>query len=185
MEAPLCVFDLRSGTFCSKCEEKLRKNEVTDLDVKIMRQLLDAEKSFPPLQTLTYINSVETSELIAIVTKSGDLSKFSPQQISLLRKKLTSVVSKPVRFMEDIPDPNEFLEALVTPARIITINKIWLPDQTTVTRIILDSFRGLRTSKDVLIELALKIKGISLRIDFDRVENTPIRSQAKRYHEYR
>lgn len=185
MEAPVCVFDLRSGTFCSKCEEKLRKNEVTDLDVKIMKQLLDAEKSFPPLQTLTYINSIETNELVAIVTKPGDLSRFSSQQISMLRKKLVSVVSKPVRFMEDIADPSEFLETLVAPARIVTINKIWLPDQTTVTRIILDSFRGLRTSKDVLIELAQKIKGISLRIDFDRVENTAIKAQAKRYQEYR
>ncbi|MFB0522878.1 MAG: transcription elongation factor NusA, partial [Candidatus Bathyarchaeia archaeon] len=61
-------------------------------------------------------------------------------------------------------------EDLFAPLSIITINTIWLPDGTTETRVILRR-RGRRSPPirvDALKEIAQKVRGITIRVEFAR-----------------
>mgnify|MGYP007042365035 CR=1 FL=1 len=168
METPLDLFCLRSGTFCPQCEAKIRSGKVAQLDVDVMRLLLDLESQFPALQDSTFVKAAETEDFLAVVVKEGDLSRMPLSLLTNLARRLSTLVGKKVRFLEDSSDPTKFLESLVSPARIIAVNQVWLPDGFVATRIILDDRRSLRMSERSIIELGSKIKNMSLRIDFER-----------------
>jgi hypothetical protein len=55
------------------------------------------------------------------------------------------------------------------PAEIVSINKIWIPDGTTETRVILaGSRRKLPIDQNSVKKLAREIEGITLRVEFER-----------------
>ncbi|MDJ0269781.1 MAG: hypothetical protein NXY59_04405 [Aigarchaeota archaeon] len=168
VEFPVCSFDLRSGIFCPKCEDKIRRGEITEADLKVMRLLMDMEKQIPQLAGITYKKSVEYNTLLFIIFKEGDLSKIPYPQQSNLRKRISDLTKLQVKLLEDSKDSNKFLQLLVAPARIMAVNKIWLPDQTEETRIILDEERNLKISPEAAAVVAKQVKGINLRIDFER-----------------
>src|SRR2546425_8405233 len=60
-------FCVKSGILCSRCEEKLRKGQVTDLDVRVIRTLTELEKENPPLQDVTFHKAVEAGDIMAVV----------------------------------------------------------------------------------------------------------------------
>ncbi|MEM3418996.1 MAG: hypothetical protein QXR03_03900 [Candidatus Aenigmatarchaeota archaeon] len=167
METPVCLFCLRSGVLCPKCKEKITSGEVSQLDINIMRLLLEEEKDFPILQSYSFIKAIEINSLIVIVFNEGSLSNTSLRIISKLGKSLESKIGKKVRFIENIADERKFIEKIVFPARVITINKIWLPDGSVESRLILDNLKNLKIPKEAIITIAEKVKGITLRIDFE------------------
>ena len=169
MEFPVCSFDLKTGIFCPSCESKIRSGEITELDIKIMRLLQDLEKNIPQLAGLHYRRSVKVNNFIFIVFKEGDLAKLPIPQQANLRKRLSESLGREfrVRIIEDLRDTNRFIQSLVSPARIVAINRIWLPDQTEEMRI-LDHERNLKVSQQVVEEVVKRIKGVVMRIDFER-----------------
>src|SRR2546425_13222418 len=59
-------FCVKSGILCSRCEEKLRKGQITDLDVRVIRTLTELEKENPPLQDVTFHKAVEAGDIMAV-----------------------------------------------------------------------------------------------------------------------
>jgi len=183
VELPLCSFDLRTGIFCPRCAEKLRRGLYSELDVKVMKKLLELEKSFSKLQRAGYVKSVDCGEAVFVVLKSGSLSGFEFRELSRLRKMLSSEVGKHVRIVEDDPDPIRFIEKVAAPARIAAVNKIWLPDGSEETRVIFDRERSLRVGGDALVKLVEEVKKMKLSVDFERRGwrgRTPRRRRAKK-----
>lgn len=168
MEFPLCVFDLKSGIFCPRCEEKLRKGLYDEFDVKVMKLLLELEKSFPQLHDAGYIKAVNGEETIFIVLREGSLRAFDQRTLLVLRKKLKEKLGKHVRVVEDDHDVSRFIEKVVVPARIVAVNKIWLPDGSEEMRVVLDHERNLKAGVNSATQVVKKVKGINIRIDFER-----------------
>ncbi len=168
MEIPVCVFDLKTGIFCERCEEKIRRGEVSELDIKVMRTLLELEKNFHQLQSMCYVKSVDTKDAIVVMLRNGNLSMISQQTLITLKRKLSDILGKNIKLVEDSPDIGRFLEPLVAPARIVAINKIWLPDNSMEIRIILDDERRLKLGVESLQEISRVTKNISLKVDFAR-----------------
>lgn len=178
METPICLFCLRSGVLCSKCKEKVSSGKVSQLDIRIMQLLLEEEKNFPILQSYSFIKAIDINSLIVIVFNEGSLSNSPTKTISNLKKVLESKIGKKIRFIENIANERKFIEKIVFPARVITINKIWLPDESIESRVVLDSIKNLKIPKEAVITIAEKVKGISLRIDFEE-KGEPIIARAK------
>ena len=93
--------------------------------------------------------------------KSGKVSEvdFTIARLLLsLEEKYPSL--QEVRFHKAVED-------LFVPLTILTINKIWLPDGTTETRVILNRGRRKRIPNvKALKELAEKLRGMTLRVEF-------------------
>lgn len=168
MEFPLCVFDLKTGIFCPRCEEKLRKGLYDEFDVEVMKLLLQLEKSFPQLHGASYVKAVNGAETIFIVLREGSLRGFDQRNLVALRKKLKERLGKHVRVVEDDHDVSRFIEKVVVPARVVAVNKIWLPDGSEEMRVVLDHERNLKAGINSLIEVVKRVKGINLRVDFER-----------------
>ncbi len=182
MELPLCSFDLKTGMFCPRCSEKLKRGIYTDLDVKAMRLLLELEKKFTKLQRAGYVKSVDGGDTIFIVFRDGDLGKLEIREFAQLRKILSEELGKHVKLVENHSDPLKFLERVAAPARIVAANKIWLPDGSEETRVIFDHERNLKVGEEALKRVLEEVKGMKLTIDFEKrsLWRPPRRERARR-----
>jgi len=134
----LCQFCLRSGILCSKCKRKVEKGEI-----------------------------VEADGVLAIFVGRGDIARilsYGGKIVKFLERK----TNKTVRVLEHRSDERKFLEDLFAPMSILTINRIWLPDGTTETRVILRGRERRRTSKYMraLKEIAKEAQRVTLRIEY-------------------
>lgn len=168
MKTVLCNFCLKSGILCSKCQRKLRSGEVSEVDLEIARLLLSLEDKHPSLQDVYFHKAVEANGVLAVLVKRGDMPRLLGHGGKII-KALGEKTGKTIRILEHGVDDRKFLEDLFAPLNILTINKIWLPDGTTETRVILRKRRrrapiNVEASK----EIAKKVRGITLRVEFSR-----------------
>jgi len=168
LEFPVCSFDLKSGIFCPKCEAKIRSGEVTELDVQVMKLLQELERSISQLGGLSYRKSVQSGEVVFVVLGEGSLARLTPPQQAMVRKKISEKLKANVRLVEDSRDINKFIQSLVAPARITMVNRIWLPDQSEEMRVVLNDERSLRIRREVVEDVVGRVKGVTVRIDFER-----------------
>ncbi|MCX8171131.1 MAG: hypothetical protein N3E47_04055 [Candidatus Bathyarchaeota archaeon] len=167
MKTELCQFCLRSGILCSKCRAKIEKGEVTQRDLEIARLLVSIEEEYPLLQDVYFHGSVETDNVLAILVRRGDLNKILSYGGKII-KFLESKTGKTIRVLEYNSSERKFIEDLFAPLTVLAINKIWLPDGSIETRVILKGKDRKKSSLNVnaMGEIAKKVKGITLRVEF-------------------
>jgi transcription antitermination factor NusA-like protein len=167
MKTELCSFCLKSGMLCQKCSAKVKTGEISDLDLKIARQLLLLEEKYPSLQNVCFHKAVDANRTIALIVGHGDVPRLLGYGGKII-KSLSEATGKSVRILENGADDRKFLEDLFTPLTILTINKIWLPDGTTETRVILRRKRGASLPFDLnaIKEIARSVRKMSLRVEF-------------------
>jgi len=167
VKAALCNFCLKSGILCPKCQGKLKSGEVSEVDLKIARLLLSLQDTYPSLQDVYFHKAVEANGVLAVLVKRGDMPRLLSYGGKII-KALGEKTEKTIRVLEYGGDDRKFLEDLFAPLSILTINTIWLPDGTTETRVILRK-RGRRRppiNVKALKEIARKVRGITLRVEF-------------------
>lgn len=167
MKTPLCNFCVKSGILCQRCQEKVRSGEVSEVDVNVAKLLLKLEGKYPVLQKVSFHNAYEVDEVLAIIVGSGDQHRFISGGGEIMRE-ITENRGKKVRILEKKGDTREFFEDLFAPAAVTSINRIWLPDGSTETRVIVSGHsRRLPLKISVIKELARRVRGITLRIAFE------------------
>jgi transcription antitermination factor NusA-like protein len=167
MKTELCSFCLKSGMLCQKCSAKVKAGEISDLDLKIARQLLLLEEKFPSLQNVCFHKAVDANRTIALIVGHGDVPRLLGYGGKIV-KALGEETGKSIRILENGVDDRKFLEDLFLPLNILTINTIWLPDGTTETRVILRRKRGMQLPFDLtaMKEIARSVRKMSLRVEF-------------------
>ena len=135
--------------------------------MKIARLLLSLEQKYPSLQNVYFHKAVEVGKTLALIVGPGDVSRLLGYGGKIMRA-LGEETGKRVRVLENGVDDRKFLEDLFAPLSILTINRIWLPDGTTETRVILRKRHGTQLPFDTkaLKEIADKVRNITLRVEF-------------------
>ncbi|MEM0349003.1 MAG: hypothetical protein QXE96_02825 [Candidatus Caldarchaeum sp.] len=174
MEFPVCVFDLKTGVLCSKCEQKIRRGELTSNDLEIMRFFLDLEKKYPQISSLKYFRSLMADGYLFVFFERG-FSGLPADVQAALRNELGLRTGLRVKLMDVSRDLNVFLQNLVAPARLLTINKVWLPDQTTEVKAVVDDERAVGVPANVLADVVHMILNVSVSFEFQRRTRAPPR----------
>ncbi len=170
MKTVLCTFCLKSGILCPKCQERLNLGEVTEADIRVGRLLLDLEEKYPTLQKVSLHRAHDVDGVLALVVGQGDLPHVLGYGGKIV-KEIAEKTKKKVRIVEKGGEERKFLEDLFAPVNVVTINRIWLPDGTTETRVILSGRpRKLPTDIRTMKELAKSIRNMTLRVEFERPE---------------
>ncbi|MEM1989574.1 MAG: hypothetical protein QW782_02930 [Candidatus Bathyarchaeia archaeon] len=167
MKAELCQFCLRSGILCPKCRAKIEKGEVTQRDLEIARLLISIENEYPLLQDVYFRGTIEADNILAILVRRGDATKILSYGGKII-KFLESKTGKDIRILEYNAGERKFIEDLFAPLPVLAINKIWLPDGSIETRVILKGKDRRRSSLNInaMKEIARRVKGLTLRIEF-------------------
>ena len=165
----LDAFCVKSGILCRRCEEKLEKGQITELDLKVIQRMVELEKGNPVLEDVTYHRAVEADDMMAILVDKKDLPKLLSGGAKIV-KDLGETFGKRVRLISYGGDDREFLEDLFNPLSILTINTVWIPDGTTETKVILTGRKPRKMPVDLekVRKIAQELKGMTLRVEFER-----------------
>jgi transcription antitermination factor NusA-like protein len=165
----LDAFCVKSGILCRRCEEKLEKGQVSELDLKVIQRIVELEKDNPFLQDVTYHRSVEADGVMAVLVDKKDMPKLLGGGAKVVRE-LSETFGKRVKLLSYGGDDREFLEDLFSPLAILTINTIWIPDGSTETKVILTGRqpRNMPVDVDKVRKIAQELKGMTLRVEFER-----------------
>ena len=176
MLTKICSVDLKSGILCPKCEEKVKSGEVSELDLKVAKILLELENRYQALQTVYFHKALEFKDTLVILVNKGDVHKILSYGGKILREISEKVGKKRVRILAYNDEPRRFLEDLFAPASILTINKIWLPDGSEETKVVIPrrDAKKLPENIHVLKEFAKNIMGMTLRVEFEGARSKQI-----------
>ena len=168
MKLPICSFDAKVGVLCPKCETKLRTGELTRTDVDVSYMLAKNVAKFPVLDKITLKKAVEVEGEIVLLIGQGEMSVLRSE--AEFSRKLEETLGRKVWFTEGDADDRRFVEHLLFPAKIMTMNTVWLPDGSKIMKVIIP---GRKTSRfPVDLEKVKKIvkdtRGIELVIKFER-----------------
>jgi len=160
---------VKSGILCRRCEEKVEKGQVTELDLKVIQRIVELEKDNPVLQDVTYHRSVEADGVMAVLVDKKDMPKLLGGGAKIV-KDLGDTFGKRVKLISYGGDDREFLEDLFSPLSILTINTVWIPDGTQETKVILTGREPRRMPVDLekVRKIAEELKGMTLRVEFER-----------------
>ncbi|MBS7655574.1 hypothetical protein KEJ50_03635 [Candidatus Bathyarchaeota archaeon] len=163
-------FCVKSGVLCAKCEEKLRKGQVTSLDFKVIKVLVELEKDYPVLKKVFLHKSVETNNTLAILVNKKDMIQILTQGGKIIKALAEKIGKKRIKLLSYGSSEREFLEELLSPFSILTVNTVWLPDGSTETKVILPGRQPKRLPIDFeeVKKIAKEVKGMSLRIEFEK-----------------
>jgi transcription antitermination factor NusA-like protein len=167
LKTPICSFDAKTGTLCSKCEDKLRSGHLTQVDVECAVKLVKLAERDQEINKFTMVNAYQVNGDVVLVLQKSDLSTLR-SNAQLVRRIQEQFQSK-VWFIEAEASDKRFLENLFFPARILTINLIWLPDGNKLTKVIIAA-QNMRVS-DINVEQIQKItktvRNIELLVDLE------------------
>ncbi len=170
MRMRLCSFCVKSGILCQKCQEKIRTGDISETYMRVAKILIKLEEKYSSIQKIVLNNVYNVDNIIALVVGNGDGSRLLALRGQILRD-ISKSIGKRIRIFEESGDVRKFLEELFMPTKILAINTIWIPDGSTETRVVISGRqRRLFMNKDVLKELAEKIRGMTLRITFEEQE---------------
>lgn len=167
MKLPICSFDAKTGVLCPICEEKLAKGLISKTDVEVSMKLVKLAPDHPSLDKITLKRAIDLGNAMVLVVGSSDLARLRGERglYTALRKSL----GKRVWAVEEDASDRRLLEELVYPAKIASMNVIWLPDGTKLTKAIIPGRRTDRFPVDLgQAERVFKVvKGVDLKIEFE------------------
>jgi len=161
---------VKSGILCPKCEERLKRGQISQLDLKVIKLLSELERSYPILQEVHFHKAAEVGENLAIMVDRRDIGKVVGLEGRIIRAISEQAGGKKIKVLGYGGDDRQFLEELFSPLSILTINTVWLPDGSTETKAILQGRtpRHMPVDLEVAKLLAKEIQGLTLRVEFER-----------------
>lgn len=172
MKIPLDMLCVKTGVLCPRCQSIVRTGSVREYEVDVMRELLDLEEltDFKFLKEMEYIRSVMGEGALVVMLQETKDNMPDPRSLNKLSWTLSERLKTRVRIITNTRDLKEVVKQLVFPARITSVNTIWLPDGTVeyVVRVPKFELRNLPFKRrEVIEDLLTQITGNVVRIRAD------------------
>ena len=173
---PICYFDARTGMLCANCEARLRKGEITQADVEASKAVAQLSERIPELGRSTLRRAFEANGSYVL--------EFEQQDVAMLRSKaeiqteLGAALKGKVWLVGAGSNDRKFLEDVLFPARVLTVNTVWLPDGGKKTKVIVPARRSERRIGDFdkLRDAVKQARGIELLVETEREAAAGLRS---------
>ncbi|MHA1712814.1 MAG: hypothetical protein ACTSW4_02040 [Candidatus Ranarchaeia archaeon] len=132
IKLPVCLTCLRSGVYCQQCQKKIDEGLVTKLDIEVSKALVKLENSIALLKSVTFLGAFQVGDILLLQISKKSLNRISNQKQKIIDS-LEHQLNKKIRILQKTNKPKQLAEELLYPARVIGVNKIWLPDGTSET----------------------------------------------------
>ena len=157
MKTPICSFDAKTGILCSKCESKLKSGHLTESDVEASIKLTKLAEKNNTIDKFTLTGAFKLDEGLIMVLPSQDISIIRSDEN--IMNKIKEEFKENIWIIETGATEKRFIENLVYPVKIDSINLVWLPDGNKLTKIVISE----KKNKNKIVE-EVKIKGIASKI---------------------
>ena len=143
---PVCYFDARTGILCANCEARLRKGEITPADVEAARAVAQLSDRVQELSKVTLRRAFEAKGSYVLEFEQSDMATIRSNP--LVQAELEGALKGKVWLVGAGGNDRRFLEDVFFPARVLTVNTVWLPDGEKKTKVIVPARRSERRIGD-------------------------------------
>jgi transcription antitermination factor NusA-like protein len=165
---PICYFDARTGMLCGNCEARLRRGEITRADVEASKAIANLSERVPELGRATLKRAFEANGSYVLEFEKGDVATLRSNQ--MVHSELEGALKGKVWLVGAGGSDRRFLEDVFFPAKVLTVNTVWLPDGGKKTKVIVPAKRSERRIGDFdkLREAVKQARGIELLVETER-----------------
>ena len=165
---PICYFDARTGILCANCEGRLRRGEITAADVEASKAVAHLSDRVQELGRATLRRAFEANGSYVLEFEQGDLAMLRSNPS--IQTELGTALKGKVWLVGAGSNDRKFLEDVLFPARVLTVNTVWLPDGGKKTKVIVPARRSERRIGDFdkLRDAVKQARGIELLVETER-----------------
>lgn len=166
MKTPICSFDAKTGILCTKCESKLKSGHLSNGDIEASVKLTKLAEENTTIDKFTLNGAYKIDQDLVIVLPSSDISIIRSDENLL--KKIQKEFNDKIWFIENGATEKRFIENLLYPTKIYSLNLVWLPDGNKLTKIVIvekkNNHKPLEDHK--IKKIANRLKKIELLIEY-------------------
>lgn len=165
LKTPICSFDAKTGVLCGRCEERLRSNDLTKDEVHASVTLTKLIQRHPEVDKFSLVTAFKVEGDFVLVLRGSDLLLIRSHKE--IRTDIETLFNARVWFVESDSSDRRFIENILYPRRVLSVNLVWLPDGKKLTMVILETkdISNLQHDIQKIKRIAMKIKGIELLIE--------------------
>ncbi len=168
-ELPACKTCINSGFLCTSCQQKLDGGELTEFEIDLSRDLINLETTetvkFGYLKDISFYKVIDYEDVLIIVVGSKNKLKITPELKKWIQDKYEI---ETLIFIEKTKKPRPVVEDLITPAKLISLNEIFLATGDIEFKAVLrkkDKDKILFTSEEIE-DLLNELTGTITRVEF-------------------
>ncbi|MDG6920529.1 MAG: transcription elongation factor NusA [Nitrososphaerota archaeon] len=168
LKLPICAFDAKTGILCGNCESRLAKGEISKADVEASKAVASLADRFPELAKVTLKRASEAKGSYVVEFEQSDMAalRANPQ----LHEGLEAALKGKVYLVGAGVSDRQFLEEVFYPAKVLTVNTVWLQDGGKKTKVVVPAKRSERRIGDFdkLRDAVKRARGIDLLVETER-----------------
>ena len=173
---PICYFDAKTGILCGNCESRLAKGELTPADVEASKAVAALADRVPELSKVTLKRAFEARGSYVLEFDRSDLAalRSNPR----VQSELDAALKGKAYLTGAGTSDRQFLEEVFFPAKVLTVNTVFLPDGGKKTKVVVPAKRSERRIGDFdrLREAVKQARGIELLVETEREISTGLYS---------
>ncbi|MFX0071112.1 MAG: hypothetical protein ACFFAO_08480 [Candidatus Hermodarchaeota archaeon] len=165
----VCNTCVVSGFLCTSCQKKLDEGILTEFELDLAKDLLELEENDPDnygfLKNVSFFKAIDYEDVVILVVGSKDKLRITQDLINWIKE--TYEIDE-IILIEKTNKPRPVLESLIAPAKVLSLNEIFLATGDIEFKGILrksDKEKILFT-KNELEDLIFELTGNVTRIDF-------------------
>jgi transcription antitermination factor NusA-like protein len=165
LKTPICTFDAKTGILCAKCETKLRLGHLTHADIEGAMKITKIAEHNQDVNKFTMISAAKVDDDFILILRGSDIIVLRTN--TSLSKKFEDEFQSKVWFVEAEATDRRFIENLFFPAKVLTVNLIWLPDGNKLTKAIVTdgNHSELESNVEKIKKIAKEIRNIELLVE--------------------
>lgn len=151
---------------CSKCEAKLKSGSITQDDVEAATKLIGLADRNQEINKFTLIRGTRIHGDFVLVFRGSDVSVLRGNEE--LASKIEKQIGQKVWFVETEASDRRFIESLLHPLKVLSVNFFWLPEANKLTKVIIaDDGKNTSVNIDKVQKIAKAIRNIELLVEFN------------------
>ena len=167
MKFPICNFDAKNAVLCPKCEKNVESGTVTKVDVDASIKLAQLAKSNQIIDKFTLYSCKEFNGNFVLSLAKNDIMII--RQSRTLYKLLQEQFKGKIWLVEDDENDKKFIEDLLFPTKILSINSVWVPGGVQKTKAVVS---GKWTPKfpidtNKVIQIVKNARNLDIEIEFE------------------
>jgi transcription antitermination factor NusA-like protein len=168
LKTPICTFDAKTGILCAKCETKLRLGHLTHADIEGAMKITKIAEHNQDVNKFTMISAAKVDDDFILILRGSDIIILRTN--TSLSKKFEDEFQSKVWFVEAEATDRRFIENLFFPAKVLTVNLIWLPDGNKLTKAIVTdgNHSELESNVEKIKKIAREIRNIELLVEIQQ-----------------
>jgi transcription antitermination factor NusA-like protein len=162
LKTPICSFDAKTGILCNLCESKLEIGQITQFDVEGSIILSKLAQKNAEVNKMTLVSANEIGNEQILVMKNSDVRSI--RSSTNLSSAINKAFGRNVWVVESDSNDRRFLENLFYPFHLASVNLVWLPDGSKLTRVVINK-SDLASIQEPRLEAIKKISMAVRKID--------------------